>query len=68
VKMTDEEIDRLSTPQERSAKIRYEALQRDAMLSGVMGETELLMASEAIGILAARNERLGLVPKTRRGA
>lgn len=60
--MTDAEIDKLSTPEERMACARYKQLQRDAIESGVMGETALLEASQAIGILAARNKRLGLIP------
>lgn len=59
--MTDEEIDRLSTPEERAACARYKQLQQEALISGQMGETALLEASQAIGILAARNKRLGLI-------
>ena len=60
--MTDEEIDKLSTMEERRAHAQYKRLQRNALDTGLMGETALLEASEAIGILAARNKRLGLIP------
>lgn len=60
-KLTDEEVDKLSTPEERAACFRYKALQRRCKETGSMGETDLLIASEAIGILAARNKRLGLI-------
>lgn len=59
--MTDEEIDKVSTPEERFAEKQYKRLQREAQETGTMGETALLEASQAIGILAARNKRLGLV-------
>lgn len=58
--MTEDQIDKLSTPEERSACRRYKTLQQEAIETGVMGETALLMASEAIAILVARNKRLGL--------
>ena len=61
MKLTEAEIDRLSTPEERSACFRYKALQRKAIETGYMGETDLLVASQAIGILAERNKRLGLI-------
>ena len=61
-KLTDEEVDKLSTPEERAACNRYKRVQRDAMENGYMGETDTLIASEAIGILVARNKRLGLIP------
>jgi len=60
-KLTDDEIDKLSTPHERWAKQEYERLQFNAQESGVMGETALLEASQAIGILVKRNKRLGLI-------
>ena len=60
--MTDEEVAKLSTPGEHLAHAQYKRLQRNAMESGVMGETALLEASEAISILVARNKRLGLIP------
>lgn len=60
--MTDAEIDRLSTPEERRACAMYKGLQADARETGVMGETALLTASQVIGILVARNKRLGLIP------
>lgn len=59
--MTEAEVDRLSTPEERAACYRYKALQQKCREQGYMGETDLLVASEAIGILAARNKRLGLI-------
>ena len=60
--MTDEQIDKLSTSEERFAKKQYERLQREAQENGgYMGETALLEASQAIGILVSRNKRLGLV-------
>ena len=59
--MTKAEIDRLSTPEERAACARYEALQQKAMETGTMGETDLLIASQAISILVERNKRLGLI-------
>jgi hypothetical protein len=60
--MTEAEVHELSTPEERMACARYRQLQRNAMETGVMGETALLEASQAIGILVARNKRLGLIP------
>lgn len=64
--MTMEEIDGLSTPQERFAEKQYQRLQRDAELhGGMVGETALLELSEAVGILVKRNKRLGLVPNSR---
>jgi predicted nucleic acid-binding protein len=60
-KLTEAEIDRLSTPEERFACARYKALQHRCRETGSMGETDLLIASEAIGILVARNKRLGLI-------
>lgn len=60
-KMTTKEIHRLSTPEERRAEDQYRRLQQEAKDSGVMGETALLEASEAVGILVERNRRLGLV-------
>jgi hypothetical protein len=60
-KLTDEEIDKLSTPEERMMEAQYKRLQREAMENGYMGETALLEASEAIGILVERNKRLGLI-------
>lgn len=59
--MTDEEVDKLSTPEERRAFNQYEHLQRQAKLNGFMSEGDLLLASQAIGILAVRNKRLGLI-------
>ena len=59
--MTEEEIEKQSTPEERAACFRYRALQREAIEKGFMGETDLLEASQVIGILAARNKRLGLI-------
>lgn len=62
VKMTDAEVDKLSTPEERAACRRYKRVQRDMIENGgYMGETDTLIASEAIGILVARNKRLGLI-------
>lgn len=61
--MTTEEIERLSTPDERRAEALYRALQREAIDNGgMMGETALLELSETVGILVARNKRLGLIP------
>lgn len=59
--MTEKEIHDLSTPEERSACARYKALQQRCAETGSMGETDLLIASEAIGILVERNKRLGLI-------
>jgi len=61
-KLTDEEIDKLSTPEERMMEAQYKRLQREALENGYMNETALLEASQAIGVLAARNKRLGLIP------
>lgn len=58
--MTEEEIDRLSTEEERWASNQWSRLQRNARLNGYMDETALLEASQASGILAIRNKRLGL--------
>jgi len=59
--MTDEEIDKASTPKERFAKRQYDRLRYEAKLNGgFMGETALLEASQAIGILVERNKRLKL--------
>jgi hypothetical protein len=60
--MTKEEIHRLSTPRERWAEGQWRRLQREAEETGTMGETALLEASEAIGVLVERNKRLGLIP------
>lgn len=60
--MTDAEIDKLSTPAERAACKRYKALQAQCRETDSMGETELLIWQEAVGILVARNKRLGLIP------
>lgn len=62
--MTETEIDKLSTLEERVACTRYKRLQHDAIESGFMSETALLEASQAIGILVARNKRLGLIPSS----
>lgn len=59
--LTAAEIDMLSTPEERKACARYTALQKRCIETGVMDETDTLIASEAIGILVKRNKRLGLV-------
>lgn len=59
--MTEVEVDALSTPEERAACARYKALQERCRETGYIGETDLLIASEAIGILADRNKRLGLI-------
>lgn len=61
-KLTDAEVDKLSTPEERAACRRYKAVQRDVIEKGFMGETDTLIASEAIGILVTRNKRLKLIP------
>lgn len=59
--MTEDEVNHLSTPEERAACARYKWLQEKCKETGVMGETDLLIASEVIGILIARNKRLGLI-------
>lgn len=59
--MTDEEVDKLSTAEERMACNRYKHLQQNAIMQGFISEGDLLQASEVIGILAARNKRLGLI-------
>lgn len=59
--MTDEEIDKLSTPEERWACAEWKRLQYNAKMSGYMSETSLLEASQACGILVDRNKRLGLI-------
>lgn len=60
-KMSEEEIHRLSTPEERSACARYKHIQERCREKGSMGETDTLIASEAIAILVERNKRLGLI-------
>lgn len=60
--LTEEEAYALSTPEEQRAINIYRMLQREAQESGVMGETALLMAGEAISTIVARNKRLGLIP------
>lgn len=59
--MTEQEIDQLSTPEERRAEDLYKSLQREAIANGgMMGETALLELSQTVSILVERNERLGL--------
>lgn len=60
--MTDAEIDKLSTPEERSALVRYKLLQKRCRETGVMNETDTLIWGECVGYLVARNKRLGLIP------
>lgn len=61
-KLTNKEIDELSTQEERSACARYKDIQQRARDNGgLIGETDLLIASEAISVLVARNKRLGLI-------
>lgn len=62
-KLTDAEIDKLSTPAERNAVLIYRSLQDRARDTGMMGETELLVASQVMAVIVKRNERLGLVAK-----
>jgi hypothetical protein len=60
--MTEQEVYEKSTEEERFALRQYQRLQREAKENGgMMGETALLEASQAIGVLVARNKRLGLV-------
>lgn len=60
--MSAAEIEKLSTPEERRAEAHYKVSQLEAADNGGrMGETALLEASQTIGILVARNKRLGLV-------
>lgn len=61
ITLTEEEVDKASTPEERAAKATFQRLQREAIETGLMGETALLEASQAIHILVARNKRLGLI-------
>ena len=61
-KMTEEEVAKRSTRAERHALARYKGVQERARLNdGIIGETDLLILSEAVGILVARNQRLGLI-------
>ncbi len=61
--LTAEEVRARSTERERWAHDQWERLQREAKENGNrMGETALLEASEACGILVERNKRLGLIP------
>jgi hypothetical protein len=59
--MTEKEVDKLSTPEERSATWQWKALQERCRISGSANEGDLMLASQLIGILAARNKRLGLI-------
>lgn len=59
--MTQVEIDKLSTPDEREACKQWKALQERCRRTDTANEGDLMHASELIGILAARNKRLGLV-------
>lgn len=60
--MTEQEIEKLSTPEERRAESLYKSLQRKAEENGgMMGETALLELSKTVSILVARNKRLGLI-------
>ena len=60
-KLTDDEAYALSTPEERAAVDRYRGVQQRARLSGYTTETDMLIWSEAAGIIVKRNKRLGLI-------
>lgn len=62
--MTDEEVAKLSTPHERWAEAKYNALQQEARDNNdTIGETGLLELSQVVGVLVERNKRLGLISK-----
>jgi len=59
--LSDEEIHAQSTEDEIHAERQWRRLQKESQEKGYMTETDLLEASQAAGILVARNKRLGLI-------
>jgi hypothetical protein len=59
--MTDEEVDAQSTEAERAAKQRWLARRERYRDGDPCTETDLLQASQDVGILVERNKRLGLI-------
>lgn len=57
-KLTPAEVTKRSTPEERAAVERYDAMKHMTW----MGETDMLLYGQAVGIIVARNKRLGLIP------
>lgn len=54
------EIYEKSTKEERLAEVQYKDLQDKAKSQGYITEGQLLLLSQVVGILVARNKRLGL--------
>jgi len=58
-KLTDTQIYALSTREEKMAVNQYREIQRKARENGgFWGETDMLIASQAVSIIVKRNERL----------
>lgn len=58
--MSDEQAYEFSTPEERRAVDQYRGLQQEAALNfGMWDTTDMLIASQCIPVIVARNQRFG---------